>query len=176
MKSLFLQSIKETMIARHYAKNTIHSYIYWIRFYILFHNKRHPVNMGNDEVKLFLEYLAVKRNVAAKTQAAALNALVFLYKEIIKTPLDPELNFARSKRPKKLPVVLNADEIVKIFNHIPPKHELAFKLMYGSGLRLMECLRLRYHDIDFDYGAIRIWQTKGKKNSLDGNFCFHQPH
>ncbi|MCE0495432.1 phage integrase N-terminal SAM-like domain-containing protein [Vibrio salinus] len=162
MSSLFLQSIKETMIARHYSKNTINSYLYWIKFYILFHKKQHPAKLGDNDVTQFLEFLAVKRNVAAKTQASALNALVFLYKEIIKIPLDLNLNFVRSKRDQKLPTVLTTTELQLIMNHIPPNYELTIKLLYGSGLRLMECLRLRYHDIDFDYGAIRIWQAKGR--------------
>ncbi len=117
--------------------------------------------MGDKEVEEFLTYLAVQGKVATKTQSLALNSLSFLYKEILKTPLSLEIRFQRSQLERKLPVVLTRDEIRRLLEIVDPKHQLPIKLLYGSGLRLMECMRLRVQDIDFDYGAIRIWQGKG---------------
>lgn len=157
MKSQFLLSISEHMQTRFYAKKTIEAYLHWIARYICFHNKKHPSLMGDKEVELFLTHLAVNANVAAKTQSLALNSLSFLYKEILKTPLSLEIRFQRSQLERKLPVVLTRDEIRRLLDVVDPKYQLPAKLLYGSGLRLMECIRLRIQDIDFDYGAIRIW-------------------
>ncbi|EJL6278657.1 integron integrase IntIA [Vibrio cholerae] len=164
MKSQFLLSVREFMQTRYYAKKTIEAYLHWITRYIHFHNKKHPSLMGDKEVEEFLTYLAVQGKVATKTQSLALNSLSFLYKEILKTPLSLEIRFQRSQLERKLPVVLTRDEIRRLLEIVDPKHQLPIKLLYGSGLRLMECMRLRVQDIDFDYGAIRIWQGKGGKN------------
>ncbi len=164
MKSQFLLYIKEYMSSRHYAQKTIEAYVHWITRYILFHNKRHPNTMGTAEVELFLTHLVTKNNVAVKTQALALNALKFLYSEIIHQPIETNMKFKKSQLERKLPVVLTKEEIVRFFNHVDPRYQLPIKLLYGSGLRLMECVRLRIQDIDFDYGAIRIMNGKGGKN------------
>lgn len=164
MKSQFLLSVKEYMQVRYYANKTIESYIHWITQYVVFHNKTHPNLLGSRDVEQFLTYLAVEKKVATKTQSLALNALSFLYREIIKEPLTLEMKFQKSQLERKLPIVMTREEIKRFFNHVDPKYQLHIKLLYGSGLRLMECVRLRVQDIDFDYGALRIWQGKGGKN------------
>lgn len=163
-KSAFMKSIERYMFKRNYSKRTIETYLYWTRFYIIFHNKTHPGAMGDLEVQQFLNYLAIDRQVAPSTQATALNALAFLYKHIIKRPLGVELGFIKSHMSRKLPVVMTEPEVKAFFSRIGPQHFLPAALMYGSGLRLMETVRLRVKDIDFDYRCIRVWNGKGGKH------------
>ncbi len=122
------------------------------------------MNCHNTEVEQFLSYLANKRNVAPKTQALALNALAFLYKEILQKPLTLELNFNRTTAQPKLPTVLTPEETALLLANLPPSSALPCKLLYGSGLRLMEAVRLRIQDIDFDYFSLQIWHAKGGKH------------
>ncbi|YCO04870.1 integron integrase [Vibrio sp. VNB-15] len=164
MKSQFLLSVKEHMIARHYAKKTIESYTFWIKRFIIFHQLAHPSKLAEDDVERFLSHLAIDEKVAVKTQALALNAISFLYREYFRMPLSLDMRFQKSLTEKKLPVVLTRDEVRRFVQHIDPKYKLHIQLLYGSGLRVMECLRLRIQDIDYDYGAIRVWQGKGGKN------------
>ncbi|MFN1535200.1 integron integrase [Vibrio jasicida] len=164
MKSQFLLSIKEHMIARHYAKKTIESYIFWIKRFIVFHQLAHPSKLAENDVECFLSHLAIDEKVAVKTQALALNAISFLYREYFRMPLSLDMRFQKSLTEKKLPVVLTKAEVRRFVQHIDPKYKLHIQLLYGSGLRVMECLRLRIQDIDYDYGAIRVWQGKGGKN------------
>ncbi|WP_342663215.1 integron integrase [Colwellia piezophila] len=152
------------MWIRHYAKRTIESYLYWIKAYIVFNNKKHPNKCHNKEVEKLLSYLSNNRNVAPKTQALALNALSFLYKDILEQPLTLELNFNRSNIQTKLPTVLTTTEIKALLALVNANHLLQCQLMYGSGLRLMEVTRLRIHDIDFSYLSINIWNGKGGKH------------
>tara|TARA_R110001583_G_scaffold195330_1_gene371775 strand:+ start:74 stop:1051 length:978 start_codon:yes stop_codon:yes gene_type:complete len=166
IKSPFLAHISEFMYQRHYAKKTIESYVHWIHRYICFHQKKHPAQMGNNEVELFLNYLVVKLDSAPSTQASALNALVFLYKSIIDRPLDIKLNFVRSSRQAKLPVVLTIEEVKALLAVINAKHKLLVLLLYGSGLRLMEAVRLRVKDVDFDFSCLKIWYGKGGKHRV----------
>lgn len=164
MESQFLTHISEQMLMKRYAKRTISSYLYWIKAFILFNKKSHPNECHNNEVEAFLSYLTNQKNVAPKTQGLALNALVFLYKDIIKSPLTLTLNFNRSKIQPKLPTVLSIEEIKALLNEINPTYLLQCQLMYGSGLRLMEAIRLRVQDIDFNYHSIQIWNGKGNKH------------
>lgn len=164
MSSPFLQHITEQMRLKRYAKRTIQSYVYWIKAYINFNNQRHPVKCHDAEVEQFLSYLTNKLNVAPKTQAVALNALVFLYRGILLKPLTLELNFNKSKQATKLPVVLTQTEVSALLSQIANRYALPCQLMYGSGLRLMEVVRLRVQDIDFDFHSIQVWQGKGGKN------------
>jgi len=164
MKSVFLTYVKEQMWTKRYAKRTIESYLYWIKGYINFNRHKHPAKCHDLEVELFLTYLTTKLNVAPKTQALALNALVFLYREIIKIPLTLNLNFNKSKTQPKLPVVLTMNETATLLNKIRSSHALPCKLMYGSGLRLMETVSLRVQDIDFDYLSVMVWHGKGGKH------------
>ncbi|ASI90779.1 integron integrase [Vibrio mediterranei] len=166
MKSPFLNYIRDFMRARHYSERTIDAYLSWIFQYIVYHDKKHPKEMGTAEVEDFLSYLITSRNLAMRTQNQALNALVFLYKHILHDPIDVNMRFKKSNKSKKLPTVLTVKEVSKVLESMPPSFLLPAQLMYGSGLRLMECLRLRYHDIDFDYGALRIWRAKGNKNRV----------
>ncbi|BBM64939.1 integron integrase [Vibrio alfacsensis] len=164
MKSQFLLSVKEHMIARHYAKKTIESYLFWIKRFIVFHQLAHPSKLAEDDVERFLSHLAIDEKVAVKTQALALNAISFLYREYFRMPLSLDMRFQKSLTEKKLPVVLTREEMRRFVLHIDPRYKLHTQLLYGSGLRVMECLRLRVQDIDYDYGAIRVWQGKGGKN------------
>ncbi|MGF1778637.1 integron integrase [Vibrio nomapromontoriensis] len=166
MKSPFMNYIGEFMRARHYSERTIDAYLTWIVQYIVYHNKKHPRDLNSKDVEDFLSYLVTSRNLAARSQAVALNALVFLYKHIIGNPIELDIQFKKSHKGKKLPTVLTTKEVTKLLENIPANYLLPTQLMYGSGLRLMECLRLRYQDIDFEYGALRIWRAKGNKNRI----------
>lgn len=163
-KSPFLDFIAEEMYKRRYAKRTVDTYLHWIRFYILFHKKQHPKDLTEQHVEHFLTYLAVKRHVAVQTQALALNALSFLYKEILQSPLSLNLNFNQANKPRKLPVVLTKEEVKHLLMAIDPSYLLLAQLLYGSGLRLMEAVRLRVAAIDFDYLSIMVWHGKGGKH------------
>jgi integron integrase len=164
MKSEFLTHIYEQMQMKRYAKRTSESYIYWIKAYIVFNKKKHPKYCFNKEVEDFLSYLSNNKTVAPKTQALALNALAFLYKEILEKPLTLDLNFNRSHIQTKLPTVLSTTEIKALLTFVNANHLLQCQLMYGSGLRLMEVSRLRVQDIDFSYLSVNIWNGKGGKN------------
>jgi integrase len=128
----------------------------WVRRFILFHGKRHPNELGETEVGEFLTWLAVERNVALSTQNQALNALVFLYRHVIKRPLGDIVNATHAKKPKRLPVVLTHDETRRLFRNLDGNHWLPVCLLYGSGLPLMECLRLRVKDLDFEHLALIV--------------------
>lgn len=164
MSSPFLQMIEDKMRLKRYAKRTIETYVYWIKGYILFIGKRHPSKCHNDDVEKYLSYLTNSLNLAPRTQAIALNALVFLYLHILNNPLSLELNFNKSRLSNKLPVVLTLDEVKSLLVEINANYLLPCQLMYGSGLRLMEVTRLRVQDIDFKYYCINIWQSKGNKS------------
>lgn len=164
MSSPYLLFIQEQMRLKRYAKRTIESYIYWIKGYINFNNKKHPIKCHDQEVEKFLSYLTNQLNVAPRTQAVALNALVFLYRSIINNPLTLELEFNKSKIQTKLPVVLTQQETKRLLTNTDEKYALPIKLMYASGLRLMEVVRLRVKDIDIDYLAVQVWHGKGGKN------------
>ena len=163
-KSPFLLSIIEHMRNLRYAKRTIESYIHWIKYFINYSNKTHPALMGDLEVERFLSYLVNQQNVSSATQSLALNALAFLYKEILKNELGLKLNFNLSRKPRTLPDVLTPAEVIKLLSQIPQQHHLLVSLLYGSGLRLMEAIRLRVQDIDFDYHCISVWNGKGNKH------------
>lgn len=165
-RSPFLNSIANFMYSRQYAKKSIETYLFWIAEYIHFHDKRHPVTMGNTEVEAFLDYLVLTKNVAARTQMTALNALSFLYKHVLKNELSLNLCFVKSSRQQKLPVVLTQEEVKKLMTKLHKRHLLVASLLYGSGLRLMEAMKLRVQDIDFDYKCIRIWNGKGNKHRV----------
>ncbi len=166
MKSQFILSVKEHMLTRHYATKTIDAYLHWICRFIQFHSNIHPSKLGKEDIEKFLSYLAINEKVAAKTQALALCAIQFLYKEYFRTPLSIELKFQKSLLDRRLPVVLTQNEIRRFVQHIDPRYQLHIMLLYGSGLRVMECVRLRVQDIDYHYNAVRVWQGKGGKNRV----------
>lgn len=165
-RSPFLEKVRQAIRVRHYSIRTEQAYLEWTRRFILFHRKRHPQEMGEREVSAFLTHLAVDRNVAANTQNQALNALVFVYKVVLERPLGDIPNAVRAKKPKKLPVVLTQDEVKRVLAALNGHHWLAVCLMYGSGLRLMECVRLRVQDLDFDHRAIIVRNGKGMKDRV----------
>jgi integron integrase len=138
----------------------------WIRRYVIFHRKRHPAEMGAVEVRQFLTDLDEKQNVSASTQNQALNAIVFLYREVLELPLGKMESFARAKRPKNLPIVLTKSEVQSILKHLKGALRLVALLLYGSGLRLLECLTLRVKDLDFERMEIRVRRGKGRKDRV----------
>ncbi len=154
------------MRLRHYSIRTEKTYLDWIRQFILFHGKRHPTEMGEAEVSAFLTYLAADRNVAASTQNQALSALLFLYQQFLQRKLGFLDNVERAKRPVKLPVVLTKVEAQAVIGHLSGSYRMMTNLLYGSGLRLMECLRLRVTDLDFGYHQIGVRDGKGGKDRV----------
>ncbi len=164
--SPFLQEIRDAIRVRNYSIRTEEAYVQWAKRFILFHNKRHPREMGEPEVIAFLTYLAVKRKVAASTQNQALNALVFMYKAVVKRPLGELQGAARAKRPQRLPVVLSSPEVGAILARLSGTHWLIGCLLYGSGLRILEALRLRVKDIDYRSRAIVVRDGKGAKDRV----------
>lgn len=165
-KSPFLSSLEEYMTVRCYSKRTIKSYLQWIRSYILFHNKAHPKALHAKHVEDFLTYLAITRKVSTSTQRTALNALAFLYNKFLELPLGDLSEFNRVKKQPKLPTVLTESEVMLLLRHLEPAYKLPVGLLYGSGLRLMECVRLRVNDIDLNLKQVRIWNGKGGKHRL----------
>jgi integron integrase len=163
-QSPFLNEISDFMMARRYSKRTIKTYIFWIRSFIIFCDKQHPSSLGVGDVERFLTHLAVNRTVSVSTQALALNSLMFLYNKFFEQPLGDVSAFRRSKRQAKLPVVLTQNQVKLLFDHIPIQHQLLIGLLYGSGLRRMELVRLRTNDIDVDLKQVRVWNGKGFKH------------
>ena len=159
-----LDQVRAVIRTKHYKYTTEETYVSWIKQFILYHGKKHPAELGNREVKQFLSYLAVTRNVAASTQNQALNAIVFLYKHVLETPLGDFSQFDRAKRPKTLPTVLTVDETRRLIAHLSGETRIIGHILYGSGLRLTECLRLRVQDVDFAQNVITIRDGKGGKD------------
>ncbi len=159
-----LDQVREKILTLHYSRRTEQAYVFWIRRFILFHNKRHPKEMAGPEISQFLSHLAVQEKVAASTQNQALCALVFLYKQILNIDVGefPEIHW--SKMPKKLPVVFTAREAKAVISHLKDTNRLMAMLLYGSGLRLSECLQLRVKDIDFEFKQITVRRGKGQKD------------
>lgn len=161
-----LDRVRDTLRRKNYAFRTEQAYTSWIKRYILYHHKRHPEEMGEHEIEAFLTYLAVEREVSPSTQNQALAALQFLYNEVLHFPLDQEILPAPAKRPKHLPVVLSKREALGVLEELSGVHKLIARLLYGSGLRVSECLRLRIQDLDFDRGEILIRSGKGSKDRV----------
>jgi integron integrase len=161
-----LDQTRDAMRLKHYSIRTERSYCDWIERFIRFHNLRHPSEMGAEEVAEFLTDLARNGKVAAATQNQALSALLFLYKEVLKQKIEWLENVERAKRPVRQPVVLTKDEVHKVFAHLHGMPRLMAGLLYGSGLRLMECVRLRVKDVDFGYVRITVRDGKGAKDRV----------
>jgi integron integrase len=164
--SKLLDQARDLIRLKHYSIRTEQAYLGWIKQYIIFHKKRHPSEMGSAEVSQFLTHLAVKRKVAASTQNQALSALLFLYSQVLQQPFDWMEDVQRAKKPAKLPVVFTKEEARAILRQLNGSKWLMLSLLYGSGLRLMECLRLRVKDIDFGYGQIVLRDEKGQKDRV----------
>jgi integron integrase len=165
-KRKLLDQVRDAIRRKHFSIRTEQSYTEWIKRYILFHNKRHPREMAETEVTEFLTHLARDGHVAASTQNQALSALLFLYKEVLRQEIGWLDNVERVKRPARLPVVLTRAEVHKIFTHLHGTHRLMAGLLYGSGLRLMECVRLRVKDVDLGYLRITVREGKGGKDRI----------
>jgi integron integrase len=161
-----LDRVRWHLRVKHYSIRTEQAYIDWIRRFILFHSKRHPSNMGEQEISAFLTHLAVDRHVAASTQNQAFCALLFLYQEVLGRKLDFIDNVTRVKRPPKVPVVFTREEARATLDELHGEYRLMAELLYGSGLRLMECVRLRVKDIDFGYGHITVRDGKGLRERV----------
>lgn len=161
-----LDQVRDALRLKHYSIRTEEAYVDWIKRFILFHNKRHPREMGTPEIEHFLTHLAVEQNVAASTQNQALAAILFLYRQVLKQELDTPINSIRAKQPKRLPVVLTPHEVNLILRHLSGTHRLMAQLLYGSGLRLMECVRLRVKDVDFAHHAIIVRDGKGEQDRV----------
>jgi integron integrase len=161
-----LDEVRDVMRLKHYSLRTERTYCDWIERFIRFHDLRHPREMGEAEMSAFLTHLARDGKVAASTQNQALSALLFLYKEVLKAEIGWLENVERAKKPMRLPVVLTRDEVHKIFAHLHGAARLMTGLLYGSGLRLMECVRLRVKDVDFGYARITVRDTKGNKDRV----------
>jgi integron integrase len=159
-----LDQIRDAIRLKHYSYSTEKTYVHWARRYILFHNKRHPAEMGAVEIESFLTHLAKEDNVSASTQNQALNALLFLYRSVLKIDLAIPIHALRAKRSEHLPTVLSKEDVARVISGVQGLHQLMAKLLYGSGLRLMECLRLRVKDIDFEQSQIIIREGKGEKD------------
>ena len=165
-KPKLLEQVRNAIRRKHFSIRTEQAYTDWIRRFILFHNKRHPKEMAEAEVTQFLTHLARNCNVAASTQNQALSALLFLYKEVLKQEIGWLDGVERAKRPARLPVVLTRDEVGQLFANLRGTNKLMAGLLYGSGLRLMECLRLRVKDVDFAYLNITVRDGKGAKDRI----------
>ena len=161
-----LQLVRDKVRAKHYSYRTEHAYVAWIRRFILFNGKRHPTDMGAVEVESFLTNLAVERQVSASTQNQALGAILFLYREVLGQQLPWIENVVRARRSAHLPVVLARREVQALLEQIEPQFHLIGQLLYGSGLRLMEAVRLRVKDVDFDYAQVVVRDGKGQKDRV----------
>ncbi len=159
-----LEQVRDAIRTKHYSTRTEQTYIDWIRRYILFHNKRHPKDMGVPEVQSFITHLAAHDKVSASTQNQALSAVIFLYRHVLHTELQFPADTIRPDKSKPLPVVLTPQEARAVINNMNETPELMAKILYGSGLRLMECLRLRVKDLDFGNHQIIIREGKGEKD------------
>ncbi len=159
-KPKLLDQVRHRCRVRHLARSTEDIYVNWIRRFILFHGKRHPLEMGNAEVTAFLTHLAVEGKVAASTQNQALSALLFLYREVLDQQFGWLDDVVRAKKGKRLPVVFSPEEAVAVIEHLQGRRWLMGMLIYGGGLRLMECLRLRVKDLDFDRLQIIVREPK----------------
>ncbi|MEJ8568391.1 integron integrase [Elongatibacter sediminis] len=159
-----MDRVREVMRVRHYSLDTERCYLEWIRRFILFHGKRHPAEMGKVEVEAFLTHLAVNRGVAPSTQNQALHAVLFLYAQVLGVDLPWLDEVVRAKSRRRLPVVLSVGETRDLLQRVSPRQWLAVGLLYGAGLRVTECLRLRVHDLDFSRHTIRVLAGKGGKD------------
>ncbi|MFC6672288.1 phage integrase N-terminal SAM-like domain-containing protein [Marinobacterium aestuariivivens] len=154
-RSPFLESVEDFMRVQRYSRRTIETYLYWIKLFILFSGKQHSSALGDEHIKRFLTFLATECNVSAGTQTLALNAVVFLKTKYLGQTVGDLAGFNRSQRQRKLPVVLTRNEVAALLAELKGVHYLMAALLYGSGLRRIELVRLRVKDIDFDYREVR---------------------
>jgi integron integrase len=161
-----IDQVVDVIRKKHYSIRTEEAYLQWIKRFIYFHGKRHPKNMGEAEISQYISYLATVGNVAASTQNQALNAIVFLYKKVLKIDLGDFGPMERAKRPKRLPTVLTKAEVSRILHVMPGIQGLMAKLTYGCGLRVMECVRMRVKDLDFEQNQVMVRDGKGQVDRI----------
>jgi integron integrase len=161
-----LEQLRNEVRKKHYSGRTEDAYADWVARYLRFHSFRDPREIGKEEVEQFLTHLAVERDVAASTQNQALSALLFLYRDVLDIKLDWLDAVVRAKRPKTLPVVLTRDEVAAVLGHLSGENLIAATLLYGAGLRLLECLELRIKDVDFGYRQITVRGGNGNKDRV----------
>jgi integron integrase len=165
-KPKLLDQVRQCIRLKHLSKRTEEAYVYWIHQFILFHHKRHPMKMAEPEIRLFLSHLAIDKEVSPSTQNQAFNALIFLYGSVLKQPLGKISDIERAKRAKHIPIVFTKEEARSVISKLAGEHKLMAALLYGSGLRLMECVRLRVQDIDFASNYIVVMDAKGNKDRI----------
>jgi integron integrase len=161
-----LQLVSQAIRTKHYSRRTEQTYTEWIKRYILHHGKRHPKDMGVEEIQTFITHLAVQKNVSASTQNQALSAILFLYRQVLNIPIELPTGILRPEKSKTIPVVLTQTEALAVIAKMTGVPQLMAKLLYGSGLRLMECVRLRVKDIDFGNCQILVRDGKGEQNRV----------
>lgn len=161
-----LDQVRTILRVKHFSLSTKRSYVAWIRRFILFHHKRHPKEMGEHEIREFISYLAVHAKISASTQTVALSAILFLYRDVLKEEPGYIKNIERAKPAKHLPVVFTREEVQLVLSLLEGTPHLIASLLYGSGLRLMEAVRLRVKDIDFERYELTIRQGKGAKDRV----------
>jgi integron integrase len=157
-----LDQVSDAIRLKHYSYRTEQTYKEWIRRYILFHKKRHPIEMGAPEIQSFLSHLATEKNVAASTQNQALSAILFLYKHVLLKPVEIPTDLIRAEKSKTLPTVLTHLEAMAVISKMKGTSQLMAKILYGGGLRLTECIRLRVKDMDFGNHQIIVRDGKGE--------------
>ncbi len=161
-----LDRLREALRARHYSRRTEQSYCHWVKRFIFFHHVRHPAEMAEREIKAFLTHVALQEQVSAPTQTQALSALLFLYRYVLGRSLGDLGTVIRARKPHRVPVVLTRQEVKALLGHLDGDKWLMASLMYGAGLRLMECLCLRIHDLDLAQNQITVWDGKGFKDRI----------
>jgi integron integrase len=161
-----LEEVRQTARMRHFSPRTERQYIHWIRRYIHFHGTTHPLQLGEDRIVAFLGDLALNKRVSASTQNQAMAAVLFLYRDVLRRPVGWMQGLARAKRPGRIPVVMNREEVADVLRHLNGVPWLVSALMYGTGLRLMECLSLRVKDLDFGINEIRVRRGKGARDRV----------
>ena len=162
----FLDQVRTIARVKHFSLSTERAYVGWIRRFILFHHKKHPKEMAETEIREFISHLAVNARISASTQTVALSALLFLYRDVLKRDLPYVDHIERAKPSKKIPVVFTRREVQAVLARLEGTHHLIASLLYGSGLRLMEAVRLRVKDIDFERGEIMVREAKGGRDQV----------
>lgn len=164
----YVETLIKSIRLQHYSIRTEEAYLGWFMRFLTFHDMKDPAELNEKDIETYLEYLVFKRKVSSSTQSQALNALVYFYKSVLSLELSDCIQFTRSKKPKRLPVVLSVKEVNKVLSLMENDciHSLMVNLLYGCGMRLMECVRLRIMDVDFDYQQIMVREAKGKKDRV----------
>ena len=161
IKKKLLDIVRDKIRVKHYSIKTEKSYVGWIKHYIFYHNKKHPIEMAKPEIEQFLTYLAVERKVSPSTQNQAFSALLFLYKEVLGIDMSSwNIQALRAQERKHIPQVLTKDEVKKVIDNLTGTYQLIVFLMYGCGLRMSEALNIRIKDIDFGFEKVYIWDSK----------------